>query len=451
MLAYELQVEREGAVENEVVEGRDEVAVEQLMNNNSRMNSHPSWQGVKLFPPKKVSKNPSRVWQYGGFRKGQDGQLKTENTVCGICGEEQKFRNTPAHLRQHLKNHHAGQVDLEVGESTESKTPSIKDYLRKASAGSKVSKYKPNHPKQKDFRAEVDKWIIASKRPLYAVEDDHLVAAFGLADPKLTMPTRFMVTKDIRAMFLKEKARTIQELKQVEALCSTNDGGSTSGAKSFVDVNIHYVTEDFKPRKKILDVFEMKESKTAENYRARVKEVERKYGIEGKVFSYTTDNEATMRKAFSREERNGCFAHIESKSCKNILNNQKAFKPVRVKMRKIAKKANKSSKFKYSLQKQQQSRGLRQLTLKQEVKTRFTATWTMIRSFLNDPNEKKDDDLDEEKVEANIQAINSAMIEAKFKKKQFDALQLKNEDVSKMKQLVKVHFMHNLICKCQIS
>ena len=89
--------------------------------------------------------------------------------------------------------------------------------------------------------------------------------------------------------------------------------------------------------------------------------------------------------------------------------------------------------------------------MKQEVKTRFTATWTMIRSFLNDPNEKKDDDLDEEKVEANIQAINSAMIEAKFKKKQFDALQLKNEDVSKMKQLVKVHFMHNLTCKCQIS
>ena len=81
------------------------------------------------------------------------------------------------------------------------------------------------------------------------------------------------------------------------------------------------------------------------------------------------------------------------------------------------------------------------MTLKQEVKTRFTAFWIMTRSFLNDPNEKKDADLDEEKVEANIQAINAAMKEAKFKKKQLDSLELKSEDLSRMKQLVKVLFV----------
>ena len=129
---------------------------------------------------------------------------------------------------------------------------------------------------------------------------------------------------------------------------------------------------------------------------------------------------------------------------KKTLNNQKAFKALRVKLRKIAKKSNKSSKFKYAIQREQKSRGLRQLTLKQEVKTRFTATWTMIRSFLNDPNEKKEEDLDEEKVAANIEAINSAMVQAKFKKKQLEALKLKDEDVNKMKQLVQVLFMHNL-------
>lgn len=65
----------------------------------------------------------------------------------------------------------------------------------------------------------------------------------------------------------------------------------------------------------------------------------------------------------------------------------------------------------------------------------------MTRSFLNDPNEKKNADLDEEKVEANIQAINAAMKEAKFKKKQLDSLELKSEDLSRMKQLVKVLFV----------
>ena len=93
---------------------------------NRSTHSRPSWQGVSLFPPKRMSKNPSKVWKYGGFRKGADGQLRTEKTVCGFCGDEQKFRGTPSNFGQHLKIHHAGQVDLAVGESSQSnsKTPS---------------------------------------------------------------------------------------------------------------------------------------------------------------------------------------------------------------------------------------------------------------------------------------------------------------------------------------
>ena len=62
----------------------------------------------------------------------------------------------------------------------------------------------------------------------------------------------------------------------------------------------------------------------------------------------------------------------------------------------------------------------------------------MIRSFLNDPNEKKDVPLDEEKVDANIQAINEAMSAAKFKKKDLAAMKIDDGDVKKMKELVKV-------------
>ena len=87
---------------------------------------------------------------------------------------------------------------------------------------------------------------------------------------------------------------------------------------------------------------------------------------------------------------------------------------MREKLRKIAKKAKKSSKFKYGIEKEQVKRGLRLLTLKQEVKTRFTATHTMVRSFLNDPNEKKEEEMDDEKVNANIEAINAVMVSAKF-------------------------------------
>ena len=145
-----------------------------------------------------------------------------------------------------------------------------------------------------------------------------------------------------------------------------------------------------------------------------------------------------MRAAFKDEERTGYFAHIESKACQKALDNQKSLKTLRMKLRKIAKKANKSGKFKYALASQQKTRGLKERTLKQEVKTRFTATHTMIRSFLNDPNEGMDVDMDEEKIDVNIEAINHAMLEAKFSKKDQAKLLIKQEDVLKMKNLVKI-------------
>ena len=111
---------------------------------------------------------------------------------------------------------------------------------------------------------------------------------------------------------------------------------------------------------------------------------------------------------------------------------------MRSKLRKISKKSNKSSKFKYAIQDQQKKRGLRILTLKQEVKTRFTATHTCIRSFLNNPNEKENAPIDEVTVDENIDAINQAMKDAKFKKSEVSKLEIKPEDTRKMKELVKV-------------
>ena len=145
-----------------------------------------------------------------------------------------------------------------------------------------------------------------------------------------------------------------------------------------------------------------------------------------------------MKAAFSKEERNGCFAHIEFKASKKALDYQLSLKKLRMKLRKVSKKSNKSSKFKYALMKQQEKKGLKQRTLKQEVKTRFTATHTMIRSFLNDPNEKKDEPMDEEKVEKNIKAVNEAMVDAKLPKKELDKMKITPEDVTKMKMITPV-------------
>ena len=62
----------------------------------------------------------------------------------------------------------------------------------------------------------------------------------------------------------------------------------------------------------------------------------------------------------------------------------------------------------------------------------------MIRSFLNDPKETSGDGFDDDKINENIEAINSAMKACKFKKKMLSQLEIKSDDVKKMKELVSV-------------
>ena len=238
-------------------------------------------------------------------------------------------------------------------------------------------------------------------------------------------------------MFKEKEAKFIEDVSEVEYFAGNNDAGSSSDNRSFVVVNSTYVTEDFHLKTKVLDVLEMPEAKNAKNYRKRVDKTMEKFGIKEKTFVHTTDNEATMKAAFGKVERMGCLAHIESKASKKALDNQKPLKKLRLKLRKISKKCNKSSKFKYAIKNKQKEKGLKSRMLKQEVKTRFTATHTMIRSILNNPNEKKEMSIDEEKVNLNIQALNEAMKET-LSKKEAEKLYINPEDVSKMKKLVPI-------------
>ena len=406
------------------------------VNNNIKVKESrppPSWEGQRLFPPARKNSEPSRAWSFGGFIKDKRGQLLKEETICGLCGIRMKYQNSPSNLLQHLRSTHV--KDFLSEPSTDH--PKINSFFP-AKTGPGVLKYKKDHPKQKLITTKLTEWVVSNNRPMLIVEDKKLKEAFEISDPKLQMPTRKLISKGINEEFKKKKAETINELSQVEFLSCTNDAGSSFGAKSFIDVNVHYISEDFELKKKILDVMEMKVAKTAENYRAKVNEKLAEFDILEKTFIFTTDNEATMGAAFKDEERNGCFAHIESIASKKALDSQKPLKIMRLKLRKNAKKANKSCKFKYALEKQQKIKGVKPKSLKQEVATRFTATHTMIRSFLNDPNENTELEMNDEKIKDNIDAVNQAMIDAKFKKTEFAKLKIQESDVKKMKELTTV-------------
>ena len=108
------------------------------------------------------------------------------------------------------------------------------------------------------------------------------------------------------------------------------------------------------------------------------------FNVKTKCYLFTTDNEATMGKAFSSSARNGCLAHLQSNASKKGLKNVLIIRKLRAKIRKVASKFNKSNKFKKKVRKYQKVKDIPVRAISQEVKTRFTSTFQMLGSILHD-------------------------------------------------------------------
>ena len=331
---------------------------EQSQTQQGQTQQRKTQQSETLFPPVSRAGKRSFVWDYGGCKK-KDGKLITDRVFCRECGKGFVYNGTPGNLMNHLKLVHS--IYQKPEESSKEQQPKIDNIF---ACQTKIVKYKSNDVKQKKFRASTCKWIVKNLRPLNIVDDEYLREMIEIADPKLSLPSSSTVTREITKMYNTKKQQTVELFKTVEHLWGTTDAGTSFAGKCYIDVNAHWISEDFKVKKKILTVIKV-DSKNAVDYRGNVEDIYEAHGIKEKVFGQTTDNEKTMEVTFGSEIRNGCFSHIESKACQYALDSSDRVKNTRKKLRKVAKKANKSSKFKSLIEKEHIKRNLKTRTLKQ--------------------------------------------------------------------------------------
>ena len=385
----------------------------------------PSWKGETLYPPNGTA--TSKVWKLGGFRK-VNGILQKAESVCSVCGQEIKYRSSPTNLQQHLENHHSAEWgELQMKKANQQ--PKISDF-----SSSSLSKYPDSHPKQKGFVSKIVGWVVSNLRPVSIVEDEKFRDMIAFIDPRLTVPARPTVMRKINFLRSEKQGQVIEKLKNIEHICCTTDAGSSLDQRSLINVNLHWINEDFVLEKKIISMSEV-DGKKADEYRAVVDESLTSHDVLEKVWMFTTDNEPTMNKAFPSFERNGCFSHIQSKSSQKALESSETVAKTRKKLRKVARRINKTSKLKSYFKKEQIRRKLKPNTVKQEILTRFECTKTMFRSILNDPNENTDELIDEEKSKENVAALNCAL-KAALSKKDAESLKIKNSEVQVMLNLV---------------
>ena len=385
----------------EVVAQKDQVS------RDKEIRGHKNDAGFKWVAPKRPTK--SYVWNQFGFKKFPNKRIDYNKVYCKLCDECKNYLGTPTNMKHHLLSKHA----IDASNNEDSTQPKAKQYFMSKEV--RTQKYPKKHPVNIKSRNILVKWICKRNRPFLFVEDPEFSEFCRLLDEKYQLPSRKIVTKDIEETYKREKEKLMESLKKVPDLYATNDGGSAINGESFLSYTIHYVDpETWELKDTTLGCTVMKEIHTAKNYRAKVDEVEKKFDIKGKVFGYTTDNLAKMHKAFENDARNGCIAHIQSKTMQKAVESVECVSKLRSKLRKVAKLA-KFSKFKYALEKSQKKKNLPTRKVLQEVKTRFTSTLTMFHSVMSHAKDQTTE-VEIKKAKLNIEAINEALEEVGTKK-----------------------------------
>ena len=88
-----------GVVGGAGVDGGEESVVGAVVSGGGLM-----WNNTRLHPP--YNKTSSIAWKFGGFRK-VGGRLDLGHTICSFCGKEQRYRQMPTNLVQHVMSQHA--------------------------------------------------------------------------------------------------------------------------------------------------------------------------------------------------------------------------------------------------------------------------------------------------------------------------------------------------------
>ena len=199
--------------------------------------------GVRLWPPSGGKKLKSETWKHGGFKKDQKGILQKDVVYCAHCNFSTKYCNSPTNLQRHIEREH-GDVLKELSDEPKLFQSKVTDFPTTSLAI--VKKYPQDSQKQVNFKNLIITWVIKSLRPFIIVKDENLVKAFNLADPKLTIPSTDTIKSQVSKLDVKHTALLKKELESISFVTCTNDAGSSYGASSFIDVNIHWLTEDFK-------------------------------------------------------------------------------------------------------------------------------------------------------------------------------------------------------------
>ena len=405
-----------------------------------------------VAPSRVLDRKPESVcWNFFKFIGEKDVAPEAlKNVKCMICYEKQNegkqlkcqtefvYNHSTSNLNRHLERWHSlAYIEAKKAKENDdngNKTNHgnlITNYTSSSKSKSNVVKWSKSSQKWKDVTKSIAEWICINSRSMKIVEDEGFKNVCFLLEPAYETPTADTISNYVEKLYVTHKQAILDLIKTIDYLSITTDGGSSTNAVSFIDVNMHYVTSDWELKSVTLCVRQNKAEHTAAKYREITDKVLEEFGIDpDKVVLYCTDNEPKMRLTYPAIIRTGCMAHmIHSTVSVGTISVLIIFNIIGH-IRKVAQKHNKSPKFRTAVENEQKKAGVIVRPVQQDIENRWNSLKVSTDSLLNHPNESKDKD-----HFANLECINSALKSLNLKRDELSTLLFTEQDMKVVENL----------------
>ena len=164
------------------------------------------------------------------------------------------------------------------------------------------------------FNDKVAEWIIDSSVPLRIVDNEKFRELFRTINENIHIYSRRDLGRRIANAFKNAQIAIKSSFSTFQGEVALTTDGWTSGAlEGYMGVTVHWIDENWKPCRMVLDIVEAPQSHTAENLRDALMEVIGTYNLHCKVVAITTDNAENMIvacKLIGRELQGDHFVHL---------------------------------------------------------------------------------------------------------------------------------------------
>jgi hypothetical protein len=246
--------------------------------------------------------NSSKSYVWGHFEKTDD----QANVICKHCKQLLKFHKATSSLRDHLENKHHLTDPRRLKMSSEAGASPIQRNID--------AMFKNKGPLEKERKALLDRSLVifmaTNEQPFTLVEHE----PFKLFIHELNDRYKLPCVKVVRSLMIQEanNARNeirnhIKEIKYDVSACI--DIWSSDAQDSYLGVDIHYITEDFKLQDFTLCVLPFEYPHTTVRLAEALGRVFDEFGLQDKVKSVVTDNCSNMLALKTH------FPHIEFMRC----------------------------------------------------------------------------------------------------------------------------------------